>query len=425
MGAHCRHSVELWPVLMGNSCLSEAPPNYGGCLHMVDHPQNLQHHAYPAWSYDNASGAHGPHEWGSLCSQFSAARTGTAQSPVDIASYDCDEAAGPKVASLDWRTEAAGATVLNNRHCVQVNWTRNAPGGKLHLNGKVYHMVQLHCHTPSEHTIDGMTYPLEMHMMHYTKDYDLAVIAVLFKCSDSSNPFLRQYFNPNPFNPDSAVPTKDAQDRFVNAVSFDSINLNSSGHYSYRGSLTTPPCTEAVQWFIMKDVQEASQIELDAFTDGTCPQWKAVGGNRRPTQDLGNRRVTTYDPSPTIVPAVHKDQNNSPQKDSHTMASPMVTPVNSPAADRQADTPQSPTGDQLGAAAESISPKESPSPSGKKKKKDKKAHKKPGGNWMKSKNAIQAVARASQSPRTMSESEAGNTPRRDGGADSDWGPGGD
>ena len=55
-------------------------------------------------------------------------------------------------------------------------------------------------------------------MMHYTKDYDLAIIAVLFKCSDSSNLFLRQYFNPNPFNPDSAVPTKAAQDRFVNAV---------------------------------------------------------------------------------------------------------------------------------------------------------------------------------------------------------------
>ena len=98
-----------------------------------------------------------------------------------------------------------------------------------------------------------------------------------------------------------------------------------------------------------------------------------------------------------------------------------MTPLNSPAA----DTPQSPTGDQLGAAAESVSPKESPSPPGKKKKKDKKAHKKPGGNWMKSKNAIQAVARASQSPRTMSESETGSTPRRDGGAESDWGPGGD
>jgi carbonic anhydrase len=57
-----------------------------------------------------------------------------------------------------------------------------------------------------------------------------------------------------------------------------------TGYYRYMGSLTTPPCSEGVNWFVMREPVSISPAQIERFA-------AAVGENARPVQPVNQRFV--------------------------------------------------------------------------------------------------------------------------------------
>ncbi|MUU77126.1 carbonic anhydrase [Winogradskyella endarachnes] len=189
------------------------------------------------WTY---VGETGPEHWSEIEKQSDC--DGKRQSPINILDIDVVEDASLKPIETHYSSHVKIHEVTNNGHSIQYNFEK---GDFISLEGNDYELKQIHFHEPSEHTINGIRYPLEMHLVHANKDNKIAVIAVMAKEGESSEAFtfLENYLPI--YNGDTKQIDKD----------FD-INLNlpkNKTYYSYGGSLTTPPCTEDVSWFVFKD----------------------------------------------------------------------------------------------------------------------------------------------------------------------------
>ncbi|MGB0720475.1 MAG: carbonic anhydrase, partial [Bdellovibrionales bacterium] len=217
------------------------------------------------WDYTNLGGAAG---WGHVDEAFGVCDTGAAQSPINI-----DKFMQTDLAPLALAYQDAPLVVGNNGHSVQADY---AAGSTLTLDGKAYTLKQLHFHTPSEHYIDGAPYPMEVHLVHAADDGALAVIGVMIKVG-AHNPVIEGIWQNVP--PAGDVKT-------VEGVAYNAADLlpGDKSYYSYEGSLTTPPCSEGVTWFVMKSPIELSMEQLKAFQS-------VFPVNARPIQPLGGRIV--------------------------------------------------------------------------------------------------------------------------------------
>ena len=218
------------------------------------------------WGY---IGAGAPHKWAALNPAYSTCKTGAEQSPVNI-----DRFAQVALPPITAAYNPSALEVANDGRTVQVNYE---PGSGFSVDGKAYELVQIQFHTPSEHYIDGAPYPMEAHFIHTAQDGSLAVIGVMMKVG-VPNPTIEGIWQNVPM----AGKVKN-----VSGVSIDASNLmpEDKSYYTYRGSLTTPPCREGVQWYLLKDEIELSATQLKAF-QAVYPV------NARPIQDLGARTVS-------------------------------------------------------------------------------------------------------------------------------------
>lgn len=180
---------------------------------------------------------------------------------------------------------ASKERVTNLGHTVQVNYDE---GSSVEYDGNSFLFKQFHFHTPSEHHIDGITYPLEMHMVHQAQtDPDSVplyfVWAVLFKEGDASE-FLNEFID--------AIPTEEGASVEVANRSIDVSTLVSDheveGCYHYSGSLTTPPFTESVHWGIVGKINEASPEQIEKIN-------RLEGNNARHIQAVYDRVVEQMD----------------------------------------------------------------------------------------------------------------------------------
>ena len=216
------------------------------------------------WSYDGTSG---PASWAELDSGFETCAVGSRQSPIDL------PAAMP-AASRSIRLSATNADgdVFDSGHAVE--FESDGEGETLTLAGDEYHLQQMHAHVPSEHTVNGRPAAAELHLVHATADGALLVLGVLVaegQASDALAPFIEAATHPA----DEGDVTMD-----VSAVLPSSLE-----HFEYSGSLTTPPCTEDVQWVVM-----STPISMSPGQIGTLVG--AHSHNARPTQPLGDRVVS-------------------------------------------------------------------------------------------------------------------------------------
>tara|TARA_R110000787_G_scaffold131994_3_gene244166 strand:+ start:244 stop:1146 length:903 start_codon:yes stop_codon:yes gene_type:complete len=212
--------------------------------------------SHEKWSY---SGESGPDYWPELEGQ--SVCNGQHQSPVNIS--DIDTKPGKLVQeSLDlyYQDITTIKSITNNGHTIQYNF--DAESNFVSLHNKQYKLKQFHFHSPSEHTINGKHYPLEIHFVHHSEaSNSYIVIAMLVELGepDPAFDFLEKYL---PINVDE---TKEINSNYYFGSTFpemygkDTLNL-----YTYEGSLTTPPCTESVLWLVIKDptYASASQIEM-------------------------------------------------------------------------------------------------------------------------------------------------------------------
>lgn len=222
--------------------------------------------AHPAhWSY---GGEGGPERWGELGSANKPCTVGLQQSPVDLS--------GAVQASVPapiprWAPAHAGQ-VVNNGHTLQVN-VENAGG--VRLNGKDYALKQFHFHHPSEHTIDGKSFPLEVHFVHAAADGDLAVVGVMFE-EGEPNPALDPIW--------ATAPVKEGEAAMAARIDPMMFMPPTVGVFRYEGSLTTPPCSESVHWTVMSTPVSASAGQLAAFAS-------LFPLNARPVQPLNRRFI--------------------------------------------------------------------------------------------------------------------------------------
>lgn len=220
----------------------------------------------PHWSY---SGADGPAEWGRLDSTFSTCTLGEAQSPIDIK--------GAKTADLPplkFDYNAVPLNIVDNGHTIQVNYP---PGSTLSVGDKTYILKQFHFHHPSEEHVNGHGYDMVAHLVHADADGHLAVVAVLLK-KGSQNIFLETIWKNIPAQKEKAV---DVPGVTVNVK--DLLPAN-AGYYTFAGSLTTPPCSEGVRWYVLKEQVGLSSGQIAAFA-------KRYAMNARPIQPLNGREL--------------------------------------------------------------------------------------------------------------------------------------
>jgi carbonic anhydrase len=235
--------------------------------------------ATPHWSYGEE---HGPAEWGELCPEFATCATGRSQSPIDISG--APNATLPAIATsyapaqLRIVHHEHQADVVNNGHTVQVNYPK---GSTLTVDGQTYELLQYHFHSPSEHTLQGRHFPMEMHLVHKSADGKLAVVGVFIDEGAANSAFDPVWAN---------LPTEKGLEIHHEHVLVDVDELlppkNARSTYRYDGSLTTPPCSEGVKWLVMATPVALSKGQIAAFR-------AIIHDNNRPTQPLNGRKIVT------------------------------------------------------------------------------------------------------------------------------------
>jgi carbonic anhydrase len=230
------------------------------------------------WGYE---GAEGPAHWAELDPDFSACRAGKKQSPIDLTG-----AVAVNESVLQRRSDETALSVtqradtmdlVDNGHTIQV--THNAPVS-LVAGDTVYELVQYHFHAPSEHTIEGRHSPLEIHFVHQSAAGTLAVIGVLVEQGEHEvllDPVIASL-------PDGPGDTRHLEGMDLDPDEFHPIPQH---FYSYEGSLTTPPCTEGVQWIVLAETRQISEEQLSALV-------AHLHDNNRPVQPLGDRTVSIF-----------------------------------------------------------------------------------------------------------------------------------
>ena len=221
------------------------------------------------WSY---KGETGPEHWGLLSEDYVLCCKGTKQSPIDINNILVSD-----IDDLGFNYLPSNINILNNGHTVQINYDS---GSSITIGNKEYQLLQFHFHTPSEHTIAGKLADAEVHFVHAHKtdagQTELVVIGVMVYEGEENSAFKDIIAN---------LP-KQAGGKFSIEASVNADNLMHSNRqaYCYEGSLTTPPCTEGVNWNIMVESISMSRKQLDALNI-------VLHNNNRPLQALNGRKI--------------------------------------------------------------------------------------------------------------------------------------
>ena len=166
--------------------------------------------------------------------------------------------------------------LVNNGHTIQFNFSK---GSTLKWNGEKYDLLQFHFHTRSEHTISEKHFPMELHLVHKSETGGLAVIGVFFK-EGKENSLLEQFINNLPSEANQVF----SDEAEINAADLISPN---AGYFTYSGSLTTPPCSQIVNWIVLKENLEASQRQIKKIQE-------IMGENFRPTQAVNGREIKEF-----------------------------------------------------------------------------------------------------------------------------------
>lgn len=218
------------------------------------------------WEY---TGEDGPENWAALTDDFATCGTGVQQSPIDLpAALPTAEA---DAVTIDLGILPAVGEVVDTGHSSQ--FVPEAYQSSVEFDGDTYELLQVHAHTPSEHTIDGVQAAAEFHFVHTDDDGELLVVGVLVQEGESNaqwQPFLESATG-------AAAPET--------ALNLSGLLPADSGYYAYEGSLTTPPCTEGVQWVVLQTPITLSASQLEQLSG-------QHSHNSRPVAPLGDREIT-------------------------------------------------------------------------------------------------------------------------------------
>lgn len=235
-------------------------------------PKEEAAHEAPAaqhvhWSYTGPKD--GVAQWPKLSPEFKQCAQGRRQSPIDIR-----DGVKLQLDGIKFDYKPSPLRIVDNGHTVQINY---APGSMLVVGSKSFELVQFHFHKPAEERINGRSYELVAHLVHKSKDGRLAVVAVLFIVG-TDHPFIQTLWN--------NLPIEQEREETLPSVKIDVGQMlpKVRGYFTYIGSLTTPPCTEGVQWIVMKTPVQVSRQQIAVFG-------KVHDKNARPLQAANGRLI--------------------------------------------------------------------------------------------------------------------------------------
>ncbi|KAK3179691.1 hypothetical protein Dsin_033061 [Dipteronia sinensis] len=199
-------------------------------------------------------GTKGPGRWGDLKEEWGACKSGSLQSPIDMSSFRVE--IFEKSGEIKRSYTPSNAIVKNRGHDISVLWLNNS-AGTIKINGTDYFLQQGHWHSPSEHTINGRRFDLELHMLI-----------------------------------ENVMPIADKlEERNIGVIDPEDIKMGGRKYYRYMGSLTVPPCTEGVIWTINKRMRTVSLDQVRALRIAVQDYAEV---NARPLQPLNHRGVQFY-----------------------------------------------------------------------------------------------------------------------------------
>ena len=210
---------------------------------------------------------------------------GLLQSPINILSHESPK--GGHNVTFNFKDKIN--KVQNLGHTVQLDFE---PGSTVTVNDKTYEFKQIHFHTPAEHLIDGITYPMEMHVVNTlagqakedTTEY--LVFSFLFRMG-KENKFIDEFIHLIPGDKETREDVSTGTVNLKHLLTYNpAYNPKEvlKSYFFYKGSLTTPPYTESVKWFVMKTIIDASPRQIRQIN-------KIEGDNARRIQALYGRPV--------------------------------------------------------------------------------------------------------------------------------------
>ncbi len=222
------------------------------------------------WGYE---GDIGPENWASISEDYLVCGEGMSQSPIDIT-----EAVDVSLTGIEFEYEAVPMAIFNNGHTIEVEYEA---GSSIVYQEKSYNVLQFHFHQPSEHTIDGESFPMELHIVHQNPaNGQLAVVGVMLQEGEASPEAFETVFANLPAEEGEPEETE----IMINAA--DLLPADTETFFTYEGSLTTPPCSEIVRWLVMAEPVTLTAEQLAAFG-------AIYDNNARPVQALNTRDLFT------------------------------------------------------------------------------------------------------------------------------------
>ncbi len=280
--------LALTTVLLTVAC-SDRAPGHADPAPATDHAEpaaedshesDTEHAIY--WDYGDAAG---PTKWGTLSPDFALCDEGRQQSPIDLSvavanDKEVEVRRNFQPVKVHISYQESTVSLLDNGHTIQVSFDE---GNTIDVGNKKFALVQYHFHAPSEHTMDGKHFPMEVHFVHTTESEELAVVGVLIEQGEHNAAFDPVW---------GILPREPGESRVLEGqdVDLDALVPQSSGAFRYEGSLTTPPCSEGVRWFVRLEPIALSAGQIATFTG-------IFNNNNRPVQPRNDRELVIDTPT--------------------------------------------------------------------------------------------------------------------------------
>ena len=247
----------LSSLLFGSGALADPTPS-GSTMRTEE----------PHWGYAQTLS---PSHWSDLPGNGMCS-TGLQQSPIALQSANVAQQT-QLVPSFHYVT--SGVHMLNTGHTVEFAYD---VGSSVHLGSREYKLKQFHFHTPSEHVEDRVRYPMELHLVHTDPYGNPALVVAVFIKAGAVNTALLNAFQ---HLPKHAGEVSNPLGAVINA---SALLPQNHSYFQYAGSLTTPPCSEGIQWFVMKHPIELSDAQIAAYQ-----RLPHLNPSNRPLQPLNGR----------------------------------------------------------------------------------------------------------------------------------------
>lgn len=225
---------------------------------------------YAKWAYHGETGVE---SWARLDDAYQKCETGKSQSPIDIIKATKDRRLG----QIDFHYQPQTLSLVNQHHSLAAY-----PKGKSYVvfDLDTYTLRELWIHLPSEHTVKGLPYDIELQLVHKGEQGTL-IIALFLQEGSETHPNIEHLW--------ATIPTqRDGRKEEKILINLADILPKSKAYWHYLGSETKPPCKEGVKWVVLQEPVAISNRQVDAVIE-------VIKGNARPTQAMSGRKVLSFE----------------------------------------------------------------------------------------------------------------------------------